>query len=346
MVVISGKASDIMGKQNVGGQAIIEGVMMKNQDSIAVAIRKPDKEIELDKKEYTSLSKRFKILGIPLVRGVVAFVESMIMGMKILTYSAEFFEVDEDVEESKFDKWIADTFGEKADDVIIGISVVLAMVMAMVLFVLLPLGLSELLKPLLPAPWMVNLADGLIRVVVLLVYITAISRMKDIQRVFQYHGAEHKSINCYECGLDLTVENAKKQTRLHKRCGTSFLLYVVVLSVFILTLINPSNLAMRFVVRMLLFPVIAGISYEVLKLLGNSDSKVLDVFTKPGLLLQKLTTQEPDDTQLEIALVALKAVLIEEDEMDTVSKVNLRVYDDEKVDKESEQAKESVSNEN
>lgn len=328
-----------MGKPNVGGQAVIEGVMMKNQDSIAVAIRKPDKEIELDRKEYTSLSKKYKILSLPLVRGVVAFVESMIMGMKILTYSAEFFEVDDDAEESKFDKWITDTFGDKADDIIIGISVVLAMVMAMGLFVLLPLGLSHLLKPILPAPWLVNLADGIIRVGVLLLYITAISRMKDIQRVFQYHGAEHKSINCYECGLDLTVENAKKQTRLHKRCGTSFLLYVVVISVFVLTIINPTTLWMRFVVRILLLPVIAGLSYEVLKLLGNSESKTLDVFTKPGLLLQKLTTQEPDDSQLEIALTALKAVLEDEDEMDTVSKVNIRVINGEEAKSQSEDKK-------
>jgi len=320
-----------MGKINVGGQAVIEGVMMKNQDSIAVAIRKPNKEIELDRKEYTSLSKKYKILALPIVRGVVAFVESMIMGMKILTYSAEFFEVDENIEESKFDKWITTTFGDKADNVIIGISVVLAMVMAMGLFVLLPLGLSQLLKPILPAPWLVNLADGIIRVIVLLVYITAISKMKDIQRVFQYHGAEHKSIHCYECELDLTVENAKKQPRFHKRCGTSFLLYVVVISVFVLTLINPTTLGMRFVVRILLLPVIAGISYEVLKLLGNSDSKVLDIFTKPGLLLQKLTTQEPDDSQLEIALTALKAVLEDEDEMDTMSKVNLRVIEGQEV---------------
>lgn len=301
-----------MSKPNVGGQAVIEGVMMKNQDVIAVAIRKPDNEIIIDKKEYKSISKRYKILAIPLIRGIVAFVESMIVGMKILTFSAEFFEV-EGVEESKFDKWIAEKFGSKADDIIIGISIVLAMIMAVGLFVILPLGLSQLLKPLLPVDWLVNLADGLIRVIVLLLYITAISRMKDIQRVFQYHGAEHKSINCYESGLELTVENAKVQTRMHKRCGTSFLLYIVVISVFVLTLINPSTLWMRFVVRIVLLPFIAGLSYEVLKLLGNSESKVLDIFTKPGLMLQRMTTQEPDDQQLEVALAALKAVLVEED---------------------------------
>ncbi len=302
-----------MGKPNVGGQAVIEGVMMKNEDTYAVAVRKVDKEIVIDKKEYVSLSKRYKMLSIPMLRGIVAFGESLVLGMKILTYSAEFFEVEGE-EESRLDKWINDKFGEKADDIVIGISIVLAMMMAIGLFVLLPLGLSHLMKPFLPASWMVNLADGIIRVIVLLLYISAISRMKDIQRVFQYHGAEHKSINCYECGLDLTVENAKKQTRMHKRCGTSFLLYVVVISVFVLTLVNPSTLLMRFVARIVLLPFIAGISYEVLKHLGKSESKVLDIFTRPGLMLQRLTTSEPDDEQLEVALTALKAVLVEAEE--------------------------------
>lgn len=301
-----------MGKlQNVGGQAVIEGVMMKNQDTYAVCVRNSKKEIITDVKEYVSLTKKYKVLGIPFLRGIVAFGESMVLGMKILTYSAEFFEVD-DVEESKFDHWINNKFGNKANDILIGISVVLALIMAMGLFVLLPLGLSQLLKPFLPSARWINFSDGIIRVVVLLVYVSLISKMKDIQRVFQYHGAEHKSINCYEAGLDLTVENAKKQTRLHKRCGTSFLLYIVVISVFVLTLINAQTIGMRFVVRIVMLPVIAGISYEVLKLLGRSNSPFLAIFTKPGLMLQKLTTQEPDDEQLEVALTALKSVLIED----------------------------------
>lgn len=297
-----------MGKPNVGGQAIIEGVMMRNDEIYAVAIRKPDKEIIVEKQRKVSMMKRYKFLSLPLIRGIVAFIESMLIGMKILTYSAEFFEV-EDAEESKFDRWLEEKFGDKADDMIIGVSVVLAIIMAMFLFVLIPLGLSHLLKPVLPSPWMVNLADGLIRVVVFLTYITLISRMKDIQRVFQYHGAEHKSINCYEQDMELTVENAMKCTRLHKRCGTSFLLYIVVISIFLLTIINPSTLWMRFVVRIILLPVIAGISYEVLKFVGNSNSSVLDIFAKPGLALQKLTTQEPDEEQMEVALASLKVAL-------------------------------------
>jgi uncharacterized protein YqhQ len=295
--------------QNVGGQAVIEGVMMKNQNTYAVCVRNSKKEIITDIKEYVSMTKKYKLLGIPFVRGIVAFGESMVLGMKILTYSAEFFEV-EDMEESKFDQWVNKKFGEKSNDILIGISVVLAIIMAVGLFVLLPLGLSQLLKPLLPSARWINFSDGIIRVIVLLAYVTLISKMKDIQRVFQYHGAEHKSINCYEAGLELTVENAKKQTRLHKRCGTSFLLYIVVISVFVLTLINAQTILMRFIVRIVMLPVIAGISYEVLKLLGKSNSPVLSIFTKPGLMLQKLTTQEPDDEQLEVALTALKSVLV------------------------------------
>lgn len=300
-----------MSKQNVGGQAVIEGVMMKNGDKYSVAIRKSDKDIIIQEKEYKSFTKRYKALGLPFLRGIVAFIESMVLGMKILTFSAEFFEV-EDAKESKFDIWLEKKFGDKTDNIIIAISVVLAMIMAIGLFVLLPLALSQLLKPLLPATILVNLTDGLIRVVVMLAYIFAISKMKDIQRVFQYHGAEHKSINCLEAGLDLTVENAKKQTRLHKRCGTSFLLYVVLISVFVMMIVNVEALVARFLVRLLMFPVIAGISYEVLKFLGNTESKFLEKFTKPGMMLQKLTTQEPDEEQLEVALTALKSVLDEE----------------------------------
>lgn len=300
-----------MSKQNVGGQAVIEGVMMRNGDKYSIAIRKPDKEIILEEREYKSISKRFKILGLPFLRGVVAFIESMIVGMKILTFSAEFFEV-EDAKESKFDVWLEKKFGDKTDSIIIAISIVLAMIMAIGLFVLLPLALSQLLKPILPSIRLLNLTDGLIRVAVMLLYIFAISRMKDIQRVFQYHGAEHKSINCLESGLELTVENCRNQTRLHKRCGTSFLLYVVLISVFVMMIVNVEGLIARFIVRLLMFPVIAGISYEVLKFLGNTKSTFFEAFTKPGLLLQKLTTQEPDDEQLEVALVSLKSVLVED----------------------------------
>lgn len=305
-----------MKKANVGGQAVIEGVMMKNEDQYAVAVRKPNQEIVIDQKTYVSLGKRYKILGVPFVRGIVAFGESMVLGMKILSFSAEFFEV-EDEKESKMDTWINKTFKDKANSIIIGISMILAMLMAIGLFVLLPLFITELIKPMIPNEHLVNLSDGIIRIIVFLMYIILISKMKDIQRVFQYHGAEHKTINCYEAGLDLTVENAMKQTRLHKRCGTSFLMYVVIISVFVMTIVNAQTVLMRFVARILLLPVIAGVSYEVLKFIGKSDSKILGVFAKPGLMLQRITTQEPDASQLEVAIASLKCVLQTEEEDET-----------------------------
>ncbi|MBN2222424.1 MAG: DUF1385 domain-containing protein [Vallitaleaceae bacterium] len=305
-----------MKKANVGGQAVIEGVMMKNEDQYAVAVRKPNQEIVIDQKTYVSLGKRYKILGVPFVRGIVAFGESMVLGMKILSFSAEFFEV-EDEKESKMDTWINKTFKDKANSIIIGISMILAMLMAIGLFVLLPLFITELIKPMIPNEHLVNLSDGIIRIIVFLMYIILISKMKDIQRVFQYHGAEHKTINCYEAGLDLTVENAMKQTRLHKRCGTSFLMYVVIISVFVMTIVNAQTVLMRFVARILLLPVIAGVSYEVLKFIGKSDSKILGVFAKPGLMLQRITTQEPDASQLEVAIASLKCVLHTEEENET-----------------------------
>lgn len=308
-----------MKKIDVGGQAVIEGVMMKNKDTYAVAIRKPNKEIVIDKREYKSFTKRYKVLGLPILRGVVAFIESLVMGMKILTYSAEFFEVEGEQESSKFEKSLENKFGEKKmNDILIGISVIFAIIFSVALFILVPLGLSQLLKPYLATATMVNLVDGLIRVIILLGYITLISRMKDIQRVFQYHGAEHKSIHCLEHEEELTVENVRKQSRLHKRCGTNFILIVVIISVIVLTLFNVETFLLRLGIRLLLLPVIAGLAYEVIKLLGKYDSKLGDIVSMPGLWLQKITTSEPDDEQIEVGIQALKAAL-EKDNIDETS---------------------------
>lgn len=305
-----------MKKVNVGGQAVIEGVMMKKDDTYAVAVRKPDDEIIIDKRDYVSFSKRNKFLGLPIIRGAVAFIESLVMGMKILTFSAEFFDVDEDVKQSKFEEKMEKRFGKKrVNDILIGFSVIVATLFSIGLFILLPLGLSQLLKPYLASTRLINLIDGIIRIVILLGYITSISFMKDIQRVFQYHGAEHKSIHCLENEEPLTVENVRKQSRLHKRCGTNFLLIVVLISVLILTLFNVETFLLRLIVRLLLLPFIAGISYEVIKLLGKTESQIADIVSLPGLLLQKLTTKEPDDKQIEVAIAALKEV-IEIDDMD------------------------------
>lgn len=304
-----------MKKYNIGGQAVIEGVMMKNGDDYAIAIRKPDQEILIEKRKYVSFSKRIKILGLPILRGMVAFVESMVLGMKILTFSAEFFEVEE--EQGKFEKKMEDKYGaKKVNDFIIGLSVVFAIIMSVGLFILLPLLVSQLLEPLLPSTRMLNLVDGLLRVLILLIYMSVITLMKDIKRVFQYHGAEHKTINCYESGDDLTVANVRKHSRYHKRCGTSFIFIVVLISVGVLTLFNVETFLLRLGVRLLLLPFIAGFSYEVIKLLGRTDGKISMFFSKPGMWLQQLTTKEPDDLMIEIAIASVEAVLPEKVEND------------------------------
>ncbi len=299
-----------MKKADVGGQAVIEGVMMKKQDVYAIAVRKPNKEIVIEKKTYQSLVKKNSLLGLPIIRGAVTFVESLVMGMKILTYSAEFFEVEGEFEQSKFEKKLENKYGkEKMDSIIIYLSVVIAIMMSVGLFILLPLGISQLLKPLLADTRLLNLADGFIRVIILFIYIYGISFLKDIKRVFQYHGAEHKSIHCLENEEELTVENVRKQSRLHKRCGTNFLFIVVAISVIVLTMFNVDVFWLRLVIRLSMFPVIAGISYEVLKLLGRRDSILSDVLSFPGMCLQKITTNEPDDEQIEVAIAALKGAL-------------------------------------
>ncbi|GKX28032.1 membrane protein [Vallitalea longa] len=306
-----------MKRVDIGGQAVIEGVMMKNKNTYAVAIRKPDKEIIVDKKEYTSFSEKVKFFKLPLFRGMLAFIESLVIGMKILTFSAEFFEVEEEDKEKepdKFDKFLSKIFGDKLDNVIVGFSVVMSIILAIGLFVLLPLGISQLVKDILPSENLINLVDGVIRVVIFLSYLKIISLMKDIQRVFQYHGAEHKSINCLESEEELTVENIRKQSRQHKRCGTNFLLIVVLMSILVLMIIDVRTFWLRFAVRLLCLPLIAGLSYEIIRWLGRSESKLANIIAKPGLLLQNLTTREPDDSQIEVAIASLKGVLVTDEE--------------------------------
>lgn len=297
-----------MAKCKIGGQAVIEGVMMRNGADYAIAIRKPDDEIIIENRHYVSFSKRVKVLGLPFLRGVVALLESMVLGMKILTFSAEFYEVEE--EQSKFEKKLENKYGaKKMNDILIGISVVVAILMSVGLFVLLPLFVSQLLDKVFDNKFNVNLIDGLLRVVILLIYMSVITLMEDIKRVFQYHGAEHKTINCYEHDEDLTVENVKKHSRYHKRCGTSFIFVVVLISIGILTIIGFETFWLRLGVRLLMFPVIAGISYEVIQLLGKKDTKLSLILSKPGMWLQKLTTKEPDDKMIEVAIASVEAVL-------------------------------------
>jgi len=303
-----------MAKTTIGGQAVIEGVMMRNGEKYATAVRQPNQELILDKREYESLTKRQKLLGLPLIRGGVLFIESMVMGMKILSYSAEFFEIEEeDKEPSKFEKFLEDKFGDKMHGIIIGFSVLFAMILSIGLFFILPALLSQLLSPIFEegSRWM-NFFDGIIRLFILLAYIMLISKVKDVQRVFEYHGAEHKTINCFESGEEITIENVMKSSRFHKRCGTNFIFIIITVSIIVLTLINVQTLWLRIGVRLACLPLISGISYELLKVFGKYDHGFINIFSAPGMALQKITTSEPDESQVETAILAFKTVYEEE----------------------------------
>ncbi|PKM65287.1 MAG: DUF1385 domain-containing protein [Firmicutes bacterium HGW-Firmicutes-2] len=302
-----------MEKPSIGGQAVIEGVMMRNNEKYATAVRTSDQKIVLDKREYVSLTKRYKILGLPLIRGGVAFLESMVIGMKILTFSAEFFEVEgEEQAPSKFEKFLEAKFGDRMNDIVIAISMVLALALSIGLFFIVPAFLSQIMGRFLPEGRWMNLMDGIIRILILIGYVYLISRMKDIQRVFEYHGAEHKTINCYESGDEVTIENVMKHSRFHKRCGTNFIFIIVTVSIVVLTIINVQTFWLRIGVRLLALPLIAGISYELLKIFGKFDNGLINIFASPGMALQRITTREPDESQVEIAITAFLNVLVED----------------------------------
>lgn len=294
-----------MKSSNIGGQAVLEGIMMKNKDSYAVAVRKPDGEIFVQKDEFHSVTGKWKKLTtIPFIRGIFNFIDSMVLGIKTLTFSASFYEEEEEQELSKEEKARQD----KKEDLLMAGTVMFSVVAAVAIFMVLPYFLSSLMKPVIPSYHIRTVLEGFVRIGIFIIYILLISRMKDIQRTFMYHGAEHKCINCIEHGLPLTVENVRKSSRQHKRCGTSFLFFVLAISIILLLLIQVESPLMRIVVRIALLPVIAGISYEVLKLAGNSDNPVINLLSKPGLAIQKLTTSEPDDDMIEVAIQAVEAV--------------------------------------
>lgn len=280
-------------KLSIGGQAVIEGVMMRGPEKVATAVRTPDKKIELDIRPVNSISDRFPILKKPMLRGCVSLGESLVMGLRSLSYSAQ---MAGEEDEQLTDKELAGT-------------IVFAFVMAAVLFVAIPTGAAKLFHFITEDPVFLNLMEGALRLLIFVGYIGAISMMKDIQRVFQYHGAEHKTIACFEAGEALTVENVKKHTRLHKRCGTSFLLIVMLVSIFVFAFLGWPDLWLRILSRVILLPVVAGISYEIIKLSANSDNCVLGWAIKPGLWLQYMTTREPDDDMIEVAIESVKAVL-------------------------------------
>ena len=295
-----------MKSSGIGGQAVMEGIMMKNKDYYAVAVRKPSGEIIVKKERYESVVPFSVIQKIPLVRGVFNFIDSLCLGMSTLTYSSEFYIEDE--EPTEFDKKIEKLLGNKADKVITGITLAFSIVLALVIFMMIPFGAAELLCKVISAAWLVNLAEGLIRMVIFLLYIMLISKMEDIQRVFMYHGAEHKCINCIEHGMELNVDNVLKSSKEHKRCGTSFLLIVMIISIIVFMFVTADSKVIRLVLRLVLIPVIAGVSYEFLRLAGNHDNMIISILSKPGLLLQGMTTREPDASMAEVAIAAVEAV--------------------------------------
>lgn len=290
----------------IGGQAVIEGVMMKNKDQYAVAVRKPDQTIETKVEIYESLGERIPFFRIPIVRGVVNFIESLVIGMKTLTYSASFYEEDEETQEDSQAEKAAKKGGE---GILMFFSVMISVILAVGLFILLPAWISEYIRRGIDNNVVVALLEGVIRLAIFLLYVFAISQMKDIKRVFMYHGAEHKTINCLEAGVPLTPENVMKFSRFHKRCGTSFLFLVMIISILFFMVINVDSAVLRIVLRLLLVPVIAGVSYEVLRLAGKNDSLIIKIISAPGLWVQRMTTREPELDMLEVAIASVEGVL-------------------------------------
>lgn len=292
----------------IGGQAVIEGIMMMNRNDYAVAVRKPDQEIEVKRDRYISITQKVKLFSLPFIRGVFRFADSMIVGMKTLTYSASFFEDDEDSEPGKIEQFLNRVLGEKLESALMALVMVLSFVMAIGIFMLLPLFIAGLFSSVIESERLMAVLEGIIRILIFIAYIKLVSRMEDIRRTFMYHGAEHKCINCMEHGLPLTVENVRNSSKEHKRCGTSFILIVMVISILFFMIVRVDNVWMRFASRIVLVPVIAGVSYEILQLAGRSNSKFMDLVSRPGMWMQGLTTKEPDDSMIEVAIAATEAV--------------------------------------
>lgn len=289
----------------IGGQAVMEGVMMKNKERYAVAVRKPNQEIEVMTKEYKGIVPGEVWQKIPLVRGVLSFIDSLVLGMSTLMYSASFFE---DEEESKEKKQGTAEKKKAKENAMMGGTVVLSVVMAVAIFMIFPYYLSVLCSRFIANDMVVAVIEGILRLAIFIGYILLISKMKEIQRVFMYHGAEHKCINCIEHGLELNVENVRKSSKEHKRCGTSFLMFVVIISVILFLFIRVDSHVLRLVLRLALVPVIAGISYELLRAAGRSDNPLINLISKPGLWMQGLTTKEPDDDMIEVGIASVEAV--------------------------------------
>ena len=305
-----------MKSSNIGGQAVMEGIMMRHKDVYSIAVRKPDKEIEIKVEDYKSVMKWKSLLKIPILRGVFNFIDSLVVGTKCLMYSATFFEEEEELEKRKTlkgeERVREEAKKEKQDKLLMTGTVIFSIIFSVALFMVLPYLLASLLHKIGATETMITIAEAAVRICLFLGYLLLISKMEDIQRLFMYHGAEHKCINCVEHGMPLTVENVMKSSRLHKRCGTSFLFFVIVISIVFFmgffAIVPIQTLWLRVIVRILLVPVIAGVSYEIIKLAGNSDNCVVSLLSKPGMALQKLTTKEPTPDMAEVAIAAVEAV--------------------------------------
>lgn len=285
----------------IGGQAVMEGVMMKNKDHYAVAVRKPDGNIEVKKEEFKGISSKCKLFRVPFIRGIFSFIDSLTLGMSTLTYSASFYEEEEDTKKTEQEK-------KKSDTVFNVITIMISVILAVGIFMVVPFYLSQLLEKVISSKTLVIFLEGVIRLLIFIIYIVLISFMKDIKRVYMYHGAEHKCINCIEHGMPLTVDNVRISSKEHKRCGTSFMLLVMCISILILMLVRFDSRILRLVARIVLIPVIAGISFELLRLAGTKENVFTNIISKPGLLLQRLTTKEPDDSIIEVGIASVEAV--------------------------------------
>ena len=293
----------------IGGQALIEGIMMKNKDNYAMAVRKPNGEIVVEKDTYVSLTEKVKFFSLPFVRGIFSFADSMILGMKTLGWSATFFEDDEEEEEpGKIEKWLIDKFGEKLEEMLMPLIMVFSMILAVAIFMVLPLLIANVFRKFITSETLMAVIEGFIRIGIFVAYIKVISRMEDIKRTFMYHGSEHKCINCLENGWILNVENVRNSSKEHKRCGTSFLLIVMTISILFFMVVRVDTVWMRIASRIILIPVIAGISYEVLRLAGRYDNAIMNLISIPGMWMQGLTTTEPDDSMIEVAIASVEAI--------------------------------------
>lgn len=312
------KKSCPVGGKGIGGQAVIEGVMMRGRSLYALAVRNSKGGISIEKTKLSPVSDRYKFLKLPIIRGVVAFVDSLVMGMKVTTRSAEMAGLDdiEYDEESKFEMWLQKKFGDRLTDYIMYFSVFLSIILAVGIFMILPTMLGGWIGGLInnDSTHLRSVVESVLKLIIFLGYLLLVSCMKDIKRVFMYHGAEHKTINCFESGDELTVENVRKHTRLHKRCGTSFLVIVIIVSIIVFFFITTNVFWQRIVFRLLLIPVIAGISYEIIKWAGSHDNIFVNIVSAPGIATQFITTREPEDEMIEVAIASLQAVLEEEPE--------------------------------